>query len=114
MGRICKNHWNCRIAIGLRPNTTRRDPCCGRGCGERGVGVTTEQIESERVAFEAWYALPMDREGTGYRHDTAQDMWRGWLARAELIHANQQAAEALMERQESQRVAMAEKHERGE
>ena len=45
--------------------------------------MTLDQIEAERTKFEAWYRLPMDREGTGYRHDTAQDMWRGWLARAE-------------------------------
>jgi hypothetical protein len=78
--------------------------------------MTPDQIEAERVAFEA---SMLDRYGLLYFNrnfeaDWIQDQWRGWLARAELIHVNQQAAEELMERQESQRVRMAEKHERGE
>ena len=60
--------------------------------------MTPKQIEAERVRFEEWYRLPMDREGTGYRHDTAQDMWRGWLARAEEQYASEAAEEEEVER----------------
>jgi hypothetical protein len=82
--------------------------------------MTTDQIEAERVAFEA--ALDAKCGPVNFRRDCTGGYeaswlcheWRGWLMRAELIHAERQAAEELMERQESQRVAMAEKHERGE
>jgi hypothetical protein len=80
--------------------------------------MTSDQIEAERVAFEAWYLRKYRRvprrDGDGYWHGSTTYSWIGYLARAELIHAERQTAEETIERQESQRVRMAEKHERGE
>ena len=84
--------------------------------------MTPEQIEAERVAFEAWFGGPKTRgshlerylDDGDYCFGPAYHGWSAWLARAELIHARYRAGEELIERQESQRVAMAEKHERGE
>ena len=87
--------------------------------------MSQDQIEAERVAFEAWAEFAHEenihvarvalctRNGQYVSAFTAC-LWQGWLARAELIHANQQAAEELIERQEPQRVAMEAKHARGE
>ena len=78
--------------------------------------MSDDQIEAERVAFEA---SMRDRYGPlsfnrNFEADWIQSQWRGWLARAELAHTERQAAEELMQRQESQRVAMEAKHTRGE
>lgn len=58
--------------------------------------MTPEQIEQERIAFEAWYIkygnyteqdkflyLGRNPNTNMYTIPHIQDMWRGWLARAE-------------------------------
>ena len=70
--------------------------------------MTTDQIEAERVAFEAWAEFAHEenihvarvalctRNGQYVSAFTAC-LWQGWLARADLIHAERQAAEELID-----------------
>ena len=61
--------------------------------------MTSDQIEAERVAFEAWitatYGVRLfSRYDIGnYIADWISDRWHGWLARAELAHEERQATE---------------------
>lgn len=66
--------------------------------------MTPDQIEAERVAFEAWAKfvheenihvarVALNARNGSYVSAFTDCLWRGWLARAELIHAEQQAAE---------------------
>lgn len=55
--------------------------------------MTSDQIESERVRFEAWFASNWhddfgtnSRDGT-YDQPTVEWAWMGWLARAEEQYA---------------------------
>lgn len=59
--------------------------------------MTPDQIEAERVRFEAWYRKiwgnPGRRHESGYRHQNSHNVWSGWLARAEEQYASESAAE---------------------
>jgi hypothetical protein len=53
--------------------------------------VTPDQIEAERVAFEAWRPEAKElRYGDSYWSELTKSRWEGWLARAELAHSEQQ------------------------
>ena len=77
--------------------------------------MTSDQIEAERVRFEAWRPEAKElRFEDGYWSPLTMGRWEGWLARAEEQYASQATSVEPTERQEQQRLAMEAKHERGE
>jgi hypothetical protein len=68
--------------------------------------VTPDQIEAERVAFEAYvttsrYQSGLARIGDTYASPSTFDRWHAWLARAELANAERVAAEEYEEFREA-------------